>query len=55
MEYLEVENHDDYYTLDDETGFLNVQDQRGHFIVYDIALKDLKYRIQEAFILNKIK
>lgn len=42
MEYEEIENHDDYYTLDEETGMVHVQDQRGYFIVYDVALNDLK-------------
>lgn len=42
MEFEEVENHDDYYILDEETGLIHVQDQRGYFIVYDVALDDLK-------------
>jgi hypothetical protein len=40
MEYTEIENHDDFYILDE--GFIHVQDQRGYFIVYDIALEDFK-------------
>lgn len=43
MEYEEIENHDDYYTLDEETGQIHVQDPRGYYIVYDVALTDLKY------------
>ena len=40
MEFSEVENHDDFYTLDD--GRIHVQDQRGYYIVYDAATKDLE-------------
>ena len=40
MEFSEVENHDDFYTLDD--GRIHVQDQRGYYIVYDAAVKDLE-------------
>ena len=41
MEFAEIENHDDYYTLD-ENGYIHVQDQRGYYIMYDVALADLK-------------
>ena len=41
MEFSEVENHDDFYTLDD--GRIHVQDQRGYYIVYDASIKDLEY------------
>ncbi|CAM4545844.1 unnamed protein product [Caretta caretta] len=40
MEFSEVENHDDFYTTQD--GYIHTQDQRGAYIIYDIALKDLK-------------
>ena len=40
MEFCEVENHDDFYTL--EEGRVHVQDQRGYYVVYDTALNDLK-------------
>lgn len=40
MEFLEVENHDDFYTTED--GCIHTQDQRGAYIIYDLALKDLK-------------
>ncbi|XP_078503868.1 uncharacterized protein LOC144762518 [Lissotriton helveticus] len=40
MELSEIENHDDFYTLQD--GCLHSQDQRGAYIMYDVALKDLK-------------
>ncbi|XP_019393423.1 PREDICTED: transmembrane protein FLJ37396 isoform X1 [Crocodylus porosus] len=40
MEFLEVENHDDFYTAED--GCIHTQDQRGAYIMYDLALKDLK-------------
>ena len=40
MEFSEVENHDDFYSIDE--GRIHVQDQRGYYIVYDTALQDLK-------------
>lgn len=40
MEFSEVENHDDFYTTED--GYIHTQDQRGAYIIYDVALKDLK-------------
>ncbi|XP_070558917.1 uncharacterized protein [Ptychodera flava] len=40
MEFSEVENHDDFYTLED--GRVHVQDQRGYYIIYDAAMKDLE-------------
>jgi len=41
MEFTEIENHDDYYSVD-ENGFVHVQDQRGFYIIYDVSLSDLK-------------
>nr|XP_009675270.1 PREDICTED: transmembrane protein FLJ37396 [Struthio camelus australis] len=40
MEFAEVENHDDFYTS--EGGYIHTQDPRGLYIIYDVALKDLK-------------
>ncbi|XP_069461326.1 uncharacterized protein [Ambystoma mexicanum] len=40
MELSEVENHGDFYTIQD--GCLHSQDQRGAYIMYDVALRDLK-------------
>ncbi|XP_053237610.1 uncharacterized protein LOC128410420 isoform X11 [Podarcis raffonei] len=40
MEFAEVENHDDFYTTEDM--YVHTQDQRGAFVVYDVALQDLK-------------
>ncbi|XP_033105563.1 uncharacterized protein LOC117107864 [Anneissia japonica] len=40
MEFSEIENHDDYYSIDE--GRVHVQDQRGYYIIYDVALADLK-------------
>ncbi|OXB71128.1 UNVERIFIED_CONTAM: hypothetical protein H355_008315, partial [Colinus virginianus] len=40
MEFAEVENHDDFHTRED--GYIHTQDQRGAYIVYDVALEDLK-------------
>ena len=42
MEFAEIENHDDFYSVD-EKEFVHVQDQRGFYVVYDSALTDLKY------------
>nr|KAG5699494.1 hypothetical protein BaRGS_020053 [Batillaria attramentaria] len=40
IEFGEVENHDDFYTIDE--GRVHVQDQRGYYIMYDSAVEDLK-------------
>jgi hypothetical protein len=41
MDYNEIENHDDYYSHD-EKDFIHVRDQRGFYIIYDVAIHDLK-------------
>ncbi|KAK9411480.1 coiled coil domain-containing protein [Crotalus adamanteus] len=40
MEFAEVENHDDFYTV--EEAYIHTQDQRGALVMYDVALQDLK-------------
>ena len=40
MEFSEIDNHDDFYTVDE--GRVHVQDQRGYFVIYDCAMQDLK-------------
>ncbi|KAK6176827.1 hypothetical protein SNE40_015054 [Patella caerulea] len=40
IEFSEVENHDDFYCI--EEGRVHVQDQRGYYIMYDAALNDLE-------------
>ena len=40
MEFSEVENHDDFYSVDE--GRVHVQDQRGYFVIYDAAHEDFK-------------
>ncbi|XP_060112838.1 uncharacterized protein LOC132585047 [Heteronotia binoei] len=40
MEFAEVENHDDFYTTED--AYIHTQDQRGFYVMYDVALQDLK-------------
>ena len=35
-----MENHDDFHTSED--GYIHTQDQRGVYIIYDVALEDLK-------------
>ncbi|KAL4226305.1 hypothetical protein ACF0H5_014288 [Mactra antiquata] len=39
VEFSDLDNHDDFYTVDD--GRIHVQDQRGYYIMYDSATKDL--------------
>ncbi|CAH2252244.1 Hypothetical predicted protein [Pelobates cultripes] len=48
MEFSEMENHDDFYSIED--GIIHTQDQRGAFVMYDIALQDLK-DIEEQLLL----
>ncbi|XP_020946494.1 putative uncharacterized protein C6orf183 homolog isoform X8 [Sus scrofa] len=40
MEFSEVENQDDYYSM--EAGYIHTQDQQGIYVMYDEALSDLK-------------
>ncbi|XP_031408370.1 uncharacterized protein CCDC162P isoform X1 [Meleagris gallopavo] len=40
MEFADMENHDDFHTRED--GFIHTQDQHGTYIIYDVALEDLK-------------
>eukprot|EP00063_Salmo_salar_P077648 XP_014052483.1 PREDICTED: transmembrane protein FLJ37396 isoform X3 [Salmo salar] len=40
MEYPEVENLHDFYTTEER--YVHTQDQRGLYVVYDMALKDLE-------------
>ena len=40
MEFAEVENLNDFYSAEER--FVHTQDQRGFYIVYDAALKDLE-------------
>ena len=40
MEIGSVENHEDFYHVDRE--MIHVQDQRGVYVMYDIACRDLK-------------
>ncbi|XP_044023592.1 uncharacterized protein si:ch73-242m19.1 isoform X2 [Siniperca chuatsi] len=40
MEFAEVENLHDFYSAEER--FIHTQDQRGFYIVYDAALKDLQ-------------
>ena len=41
MQYMEVENHDDFYSFNGE-GKVRVWDQRGMAVVYEAALEDLQ-------------
>ncbi|XP_041105837.1 uncharacterized protein si:ch73-242m19.1 [Polyodon spathula] len=40
MEFPEVENYDDFYTTEDS--YIHTQDQRGVYIMYDEAIRDLQ-------------
>ncbi|XP_012924408.2 putative uncharacterized protein C6orf183 homolog isoform X3 [Heterocephalus glaber] len=40
MEFSEVENQDDYYSIG--AGYVHTQDQQGAYVMYDEALRDLK-------------
>ncbi len=41
MRYMEVENHDDFYSFDGK-GSAQVWDEKGVSIMYDMTLEDLK-------------
>ena len=41
MQYMEVENHNDFYSFNGE-GKVRVWDQRGVAIVYEATLEDLQ-------------
>ncbi|XP_053138724.1 uncharacterized protein LOC128339212 [Hemicordylus capensis] len=48
MEFAEIENHDDFYTTKD--GYIHTQDQRGAYVMYDVALQDLQ-EVEEQLLL----
>ncbi|XP_066478822.1 uncharacterized protein [Tiliqua scincoides] len=48
MEFAEAENHDDFYTLDNM--YIHTQDQRGAYVMYDVALQDLKLLEKELLL-----
>ena len=41
MEFSEVDNHDDYYSVDDD-GQVHVCDERGCYVMYDVAIDDMR-------------
>ena len=47
MTYMEVENHDDFYSFDSSSNQIRVWDQQGVGVVYDSALGDLDDLEQE--------
>ncbi|XP_061178732.1 uncharacterized protein LOC133187394 [Saccostrea echinata] len=49
MEFSDIENHDDFYTM--EEGRVHVQDQRGYYVVYDAAENDLKNMEKEILLI----
>lgn len=49
MEFPEVENLHDYYSTDGR--FIHTQDQRGLYIIYDVALVDLK-ELEDSLLLT---
>ncbi|KAJ6660255.1 hypothetical protein lerEdw1_017955 [Lerista edwardsae] len=48
MEFAEAENHDDFYTVEDT--YIHTQDQRGAYVMYDVALQDLKLLEKELLL-----
>lgn len=48
MEFAEVENHDDFYTV--EEMYIHTQDQQGAYVMYDVALQDLKLLEKELLL-----
>ena len=38
LQDMDIENYDDYYSVRDN--LVHVQDQKGWFVMYDVALKD---------------
>ncbi|XP_068087378.1 coiled-coil domain-containing protein 162-like isoform X5 [Hyperolius riggenbachi] len=52
MEFSEVENHNDYYTM--ENGIIHTQDQKGAFIVYDVAIDDLQELQHQLLLLTTL-
>ena len=42
MEHSEVDNHDDYYSVDEE-GLIHVRDERGCYVMYDAAIDDMRW------------
>lgn len=41
MEFGDVENHDDFYSV--EEGRIHVQDQQGYYIMYSAAIDDMRW------------
>jgi len=41
VEFSEVDNHDDYYSVDEESR-IHVCDERGVYIMYDAAVSDMR-------------
>jgi len=41
MEFSEVDNHDDYYSVDEDDR-IHVRDERGCYVMYDAAINDMR-------------
>jgi len=41
LEFSDVDNHDDYYSVDEE-GQVHVRDERGCYVMYDAAIDDMR-------------
>ncbi|XP_077145694.1 uncharacterized protein LOC143807719 isoform X2 [Ranitomeya variabilis] len=52
MEFSEVENHNDFYTVED--GIIHTQDQRGAYVMYDAALEDFKHLQDQMLLLTTL-
>ena len=51
MQYMEVENHDDFYSFNGE-GSVKVWDNRGVGVMYDAAIEDLKRVERELLVVG---
>jgi len=50
MEFSEVDNHDDYYSIDEE-GQIHVRDERGCYVMYDAAIDDMRWQAADMVLL----
>ena len=54
MTFSEIENHDNFYFHVD--GRVQVQDERGYFIMYDVAIEDFKYpNLLDEYRINSVQ
>ncbi len=51
MRYMEVENHDDFYSFDGK-GSVHVWDEKGVAIMYEMTLEDIKQLEKELLMVG---